>query len=343
MKLEAFDYNLPDDLIASVPLERRDASRMLHVNRRTQDLADRKFLELPDLLRAGDRLVLNDTSVFPARLLGKTETGANVEILLAEEIAPLRWTALARPARRLKAGKMIVFDQSLTCEVIENHAGGNVMLAFATSGDFWDELYRLGKTPLPHYIKRASGESFDDRRRYQTVYASERGAIAAPTAGLHFTDSLLGEFNGLGIGMSKITLHVGYGTFEPVRVTELSEHRVLPERLVVSEVTASELNATRRDGGRIVAVGTTTTRALESIGNESGEFIPTSGRTKLTVTPAYRFRAVDAMLTNFHLPRSSLLILVSTFGGHQLIMSAYEHAVRSRYRFYSYGDCMFIE
>jgi S-adenosylmethionine:tRNA ribosyltransferase-isomerase len=341
MKLEDFDYRLPENLIAAGPLEQREGSRMLCVDRRAGALEDSFFSTFPTRLRDNDLLVLNNTKVFPARLNGKTETGASVELLLQEEIEPNVWTALAKPAKRLRSGKTLDLGE-LECEVIGRDEG-SVKIGFDPSIDVWSEFERIGSTPLPHYIQRPEGEDACDRERYQTVFAKERGAIAAPTAGLHFTDEVLAAVRDLGVGVVEITLHVGYGTFEPVRVDDLSKHSVLPERYKVSEQTAAALNESHQNSGRIVAVGTTTTRVLETIFGENGKFVAGAGRTSLTIIPGYRFKAVNAMLTNFHLPKSSLLILISTFGGHEFIMDAYRHAVSSKYRFYSYGDCMFVE
>jgi S-adenosylmethionine:tRNA ribosyltransferase-isomerase len=342
VKLEDFDYLLPEDLIAAVPPERREASRMLCVDRTAETIEDSFFSTFPASLREGDVLVLNNTKVFPARLNARSETGANVEMLLQEEIEPNVWTALAKPARRLQPGKVLDLGSGITCEVIERNEG-SIRISFDESVDVWNALEHIGSTPLPHYIERPEGEDASDRDRYQTIFAKERGAIAAPTAGLHFTDEILRSIGDSGVKVVEITLHVGYGTFEPVRVDDLTKHKVLPERYEVSEETAAALNESHKRGGRVVAVGTTTTRVLETIVNENGEFTAGKGRTSLTIIPGYSFKTVDAMLTNFHLPKSSLLILVSTFAGHELIMNAYRHAVRSGYRFYSYGDCMFIE
>jgi len=341
MKLQDFDYRLPRNLIAAAPLDRREGSRMLCLDRGAGTLEDSVFSCFPTRLCDNDVLVLNNTKVFPARLNGKTETGANVELLLQEEIEPNVWTALAKPAKRLRPGKSLDLGE-LECEVVGRDEG-SIKIRFDQSIDVWRELERIGSTPLPHYIERPEGENASDRERYQTVFAKQRGAIAAPTAGLHFTEEILKVIRDRGVKVVEITLHVGYGTFEPVRVDDLSKHSVLPERYEVSEQTAAALNESHQNGGRIVAVGTTTTRVLETIAGENGIFAAGRGRTSLTIIPGYRFKAVNAMLTNFHLPKSSLLILISTFGGHEFIMDAYRHAVSSYYRFYSYGDCMFIE
>ncbi|HMO81095.1 MAG TPA: tRNA preQ1(34) S-adenosylmethionine ribosyltransferase-isomerase QueA [Pyrinomonadaceae bacterium] len=340
--LSEYRFDLPEDLIADVPLAERSASRMLVVDREASAFSDSRFLQFPDLLREGDLLVLNNTRVFPARLFGKTRTGASVELLLVREIKPFVWEALARPAKRLKPGVRIVLDEDLEAEVLERLENGSVSIRFLTTHELDDQLDRIGKTPLPPYIKRPKDSPDTDRERYQTVFAKTRGAIAAPTAGLHFTPEIFDEIKGRGVGIAEITLHVGYGTFEPVRSENLSQHRVLPERYSIDEQAARMLNSAREGGGRIVAVGTTTTRTLEYQMQKHGVFTAETGLADLTILPGYELRAVDALLTNFHLPRSSLLILVSTFAGHELIMRAYRHAVESEYRFYSYGDCMFI-
>ena len=342
MQLSDLDYHLPDDLIAQVPAERREGSRMLLVNRESNEFLDDRFTNFAAHLTAGDVLVLNNTKVFPARLLGVSETGAAIEIFLIKEIATSSWQALARPAKRLKAGKRVLFGE-LTGTITENRGDGFVVVEFDQKDEFREVLERVGHTPLPPYIKRESSDSTADRERYQTIYASASGAIAAPTAGLHFTAEVLDQVVSNGAEVVEITLHVGYGTFEPVRAENLAQHTVLPERFEINESAAAALNAAKLEGRRIVAVGTTTTRALETAITRHGKFAAGPDTADLTVTPGYRFKAVDALLTNFHLPRSSLLILVSTFGGHELIMNAYKHAVAHRYRFYSYGDCMFIE
>ncbi len=343
MKTSDIDFFLPPELIASEALTDRSASRLLCVNRETAAFNDAQFVNFPDMLRPTDVLVLNDTKVFPARIFGKTESGGNIEVFLVEDLGENIWQVLARPARRLKIGRRIVFSSELSANVADKTEDGKVLIQFEAAGDIDQIIDKIGKTPLPPYIKRERDEPDLDRERYQTIYAKNRGAIAAPTAGLHFTPEIMDAIKAKGIAVATITLHVGYGTFEPIRVDDLAEHRVLPERFSISEQTADLLNSARNEGRRIVAVGTTTTRTLESSMAKHGCFKAESGLADLTVTPGYKFKAVDAMLTNFHLPKSSLLILVSTFTGRDLIMKAYEHAVNERYRFYSYGDCMFIE
>ncbi|MBS1794992.1 MAG: tRNA preQ1(34) S-adenosylmethionine ribosyltransferase-isomerase QueA [Acidobacteria bacterium] len=342
MLISDFDFELPDELIAQEPLAERAGSRMLAVGRADNSYLDARFADFPRFLKKGDVVVLNNTKVFPARLFGASETGARIELFLVREAGESVWETLARPARRLKPGKKIRFADDLTAEVLEKNADGRVFVRFSAVGDFDAILDRIGKTPLPPYIKRADAGFDNDRERYQTVFARERGAIAAPTAGLHFTPRILEEIAAAGAEIAEITLHVGYGTFEPVRVEELSEHRVMAERYEISEATAAALNRAKADKKRIVAIGTTTTRTLENALARHDRFVAEKNLAELTITPGYEFRAIDALLTNFHLPQSSLLVLVSTFGGHELIMKAYQHAVSEKYRFYSYGDCMFI-
>jgi S-adenosylmethionine:tRNA ribosyltransferase-isomerase len=339
-----FDYELPEELIAQHPLPERDASRMLVVNRASGTFADRKFASLPTYLRAGDCLVLNNTKVFPARLLGRRiPTGGNIEVLLLQELEMGKWQVLARPARRLQVGGQLEFGHAkLTGTVAEVLEDGTRVINFEPSKDLLNVVEEIGEPPLPPYIKRNSGAASDDRDRYQTIYAQETGAIAAPTAGLHFTPQVLAHLKQNHVCVAEITLHVGYGTFEPVRVADVANHQVLAERFAISNEAADVINYCRKGGGRVIAVGTTTTRALESSVTESGKVLAKNGVADLTITPGHRFRAVDALLTNFHLPRSSLLLLVSAFAGRGLVLDTYRHAVCERYRFYSYGDCMLI-
>ncbi len=342
MLISEFDYDLPAELIAQNPLEKREDSRMLVVGRSDKKFRDEHFFNLPKFLRKDDVIVLNNTKVFPARLFGASETGAKVELFLVREIENQTWETLARPAKRLKTGKKIFFGENLSAEVLEKTDEGRVFVRFETDGNFNDILDRIGQTPLPPYIKREDGKLGADRERYQTVFAKNRGAIAAPTAGLHFTPEILQEIKNIGASIAEITLHVGYGTFEPVRVSDLSEHKVMPERYEISEETAETLNKAKAENKRIIAVGTTTTRALESSIDKSEKISAGERSANLTITPDYKFKITGGLLTNFHLPQSSLLVLVSTFAGFDLTMKAYRHAVDSHYRFYSYGDCMLI-
>ncbi len=342
MLISEFDYELPDELIAQKPLKKREYSRMLLVERTEKTFHDEYFYNFPQFLKKGDVVVLNNTKVFPARLFGLSETGAKIELFLVREIENQIWETLARPARRLKPGKKILFDKNLSAKVLEKTDEGRVIVEFETVGNFDNVLDEIGQTPLPPYIKRDGGILSDDKNRYQTVFARQRGAIAAPTAGLHFTPEILTEIKNQGVEIAEITLHVGYGTFEPVRVADLSEHRVMPERGEISIETAQLLNRAKAENRRIIAVGTTTTRALESSADKDGKIQAGKFSADLTITPDYRFKAIDGLLTNFHLPQSSLLVLVSTFAGYDLTLKAYRYAVSSRYRFYSYGDCMLI-
>ncbi len=342
MLITDFDYELPAALIAQEPLKNREKSQMLVIDRSKRSFRDEQFANFTKFLKSGDVIVLNNTKVFPARLSGTTETGAKVELFLVRETEDQIWETLGRPAKRLKVGKTIEFGGDLSAEVLERTAEGRVLVRFEANGDFEEILDRIGKTPLPPYIKREGGDLDKDRERYQTVFAREKGAIAAPTAGLHFTPQILEEINNAGVKITEITLHVGYGTFEPVRVNDLAEHKVLPENYQILDETAETLNQAKTENRRIIAIGTTTTRTLESAFSKHGKFIAEKNLADLTITPSYKFKAIDGLLTNFHLPQSSLLVLVSTFGGYELIMNSYKHAVSEKYRFYSYGDCMFV-
>jgi S-adenosylmethionine:tRNA ribosyltransferase-isomerase len=344
MHISDFDYDLPAELIAQQPLADRGASRMLVLDRARQTWSDSQFNLFPEYLSATDALVLNNTRVFPARLEGqRSPSGGAVELLLIREIEANVWETLARPARRLRKGSRIVFGGSrLEAEVLKQMDNGIRVVEFSSSENLKSIIDELGETPLPPYIKRDREVDTDDKERYQTIYASQRGAIAAPTAGLHFTPSVLKDVEARGVSIIEITLHVGYGTFEPVRTDDVNSHRVAREWTAITEQAAQEINGARAQGGRVVAVGTTTTRALEAAATLTDPIEAYSGFVDLTIVPGYKFRAVDALLTNFHLPRSSLLILVSAFAGRELIFEAYRHAVREGYRFYSYGDCMLI-
>lgn len=342
MHISELDFELPHELIAEKPLESRSASRMLVVDRDARTFEDKNFTDVVDQFSEGDLLVVNNTKVFPARLFGTTESGSSVEIFLVRPLQDGHWEALAKPGRRLSVGKRVDFGDKLSCRVLEKYPNGIITIQFDPRENLNELIDSIGKTPLPPYIHRDRDDPDTDRERYQTVYASNRGAIAAPTAGLHFTPEVLEELEQKGIEVAEITLHVGYGTFERVRVEDLTEHRVQPERYEIDKVAAAMLANARSEGRRIIAVGTTTTRTLETIIGNFGEFRASSGEADLTILPGHRFRAIDGLLTNFHLPKSSLLILVSTFAGHELIMKAYEHAIAERYRFYSYGDCMLI-
>jgi S-adenosylmethionine:tRNA ribosyltransferase-isomerase len=351
MHISEFDFDLPPEQIAQEPLAERDRSRMLVVDRATRRFRDATFAEFPAQLDPGDLLVLNNTRVFPARLLGRRlPTGARIEAFLIRQVsaAPLVWEALARPGRALKPGAELEFGGGrLRGTVIEIGAEGRRLISFQCEEDFDSLLDEIGNTPLPPYIHRDSHPNRRlDEPRYQTVYARARGAIAAPTAGLHFTPHIFAELKSRGIAIAELTHHVGYATFQPVRVEQIENHQIAAETYEISAETAEAIACAKRAGRRVVAIGTTTTRALESAAGPEGFIRAERRATDLFIYPGYRFRAIDALLTNFHLPQSSLLMLVSAFAGpadgRELILSAYRHAVQARYRFYSYGDCMLV-
>jgi S-adenosylmethionine:tRNA ribosyltransferase-isomerase len=354
-----FDYRLPQELIAQEPLADRAASRMLHLIRARGEWRDRHFRELPELLAVGDLLVINNTRVFAARLYGRRSgqrahpvsrrnpaardfLRGRVEVLLTKDLGGGDWQALIHPGRKIGIGERLFFGENeLEAEVVGRGTFGERRLRFRPVPNFWERVERLGHVPLPPYIGRS--DRFEDRDRYQTLYARERGSVAAPTAGLHFTPEILARIRERGIEMAEITLHVGLGTFQPVRVHCVEEHKMHSERFSIPEEAALRINRALQADRRVVAVGTTTVRALEFAARESGRVNPGSGEADLFIYPGFRFRAVGALLTNFHLPKSTLLMLVSAIAGRELVLKAYEHAVREHYRFYSYGDCMFIE
>ena len=340
-RLSEFDYELPEELIAQEPLAERDRSRLMELAP-DGSIAHRSFSDLPDLLEGGDLLVLNDTRVFPARLRGsrhgKETRGGAAEILLLESLGSDRWRVLARPARKMGVGTRLVFGGA-DAEVEEVERFGRRIVRFHYQGDFEALVDELGATPLPPYIESSSPES-SVRERYQTVYARPRGSVAAPTAGLHFTEDLFRALDERGVERAFVTLHVGYATFEPIREEEIEEHRMGIERFLVPEETREKIRKAKERGARVVAVGTTTVRALESAALEG--FLAGWRETDLFIQPGFEFRVVDALLTNFHLPRSSLLVLVSAFGGRERVLAAYREAVEKRYRFYSFGDAMLL-
>jgi len=342
VKTSDFEYELPRELIAQYPAERRDESRLLVLSRGGAPLEHRTFRDVLEYLRPGDVLVLNESRVIPARLLGaKRETGGRVEVFLLRKIAHGRWEALVRPGARVHEGAVIEFGGGeLSARILRELPEGKREVGLSAAGDLDAALERLGRVPLPPYIEREPEDS--DRERYQTVYASVRGAVAAPTAGLHFTRPLLERAEAMGVGIARVVLHVGLGTFRPVTAEEPCEHEMEEERYDVPEEAAGAINRARDAGGRIVAVGTTAVRVLETVADEAGRMRATSGTTRLFLRPPCRFRATDALITNFHLPRSTLLMLVSAFAGREAVLDAYRAAVRERYRFYSYGDAMLI-
>ncbi len=337
LRVSDFDYELPPDRIAQYPAGRRDQSRLLTLDRSTGAIRHGVFPELVELLQPGDVLVLNDTQVIPARLLGEAESGGRVELLLLEPADGGRWHGIGRPGRRLRPGAVLRFGSRLTARVLCLEADGVRLVELEHNGNLLDVLQQVGVPPLPPYIDRDAEEL--DRSRYQTVYAREPGAVAAPTAGLHFTEDLLDRLQERGVALGRVTLHVGLGTFRPVRTESVEDHRMHAEWYSVPAQLADMAN-TRE--GRLVAVGTTVTRTLESVTDEDGTVRPASGRTELFIYPGYRFRAVQAMLTNFHLPRSTLIMMVAAFAGREKVLKAYREAVERGYRFCSYGDAMFI-
>ncbi|MDB8656821.1 tRNA preQ1(34) S-adenosylmethionine ribosyltransferase-isomerase QueA [Streptococcus anginosus] len=342
MNTADFDFHLPEELIAQTPLEKRDASRLLVVNHETGQLEDTHFDEIIDQLHPGDALVMNDTRVLPARLHGeKPETGGHVELLLLKNIAGDDWEVLAKPAKRLKVGAAISFgDGRLTATVLEELEHGGRIVHFHYQGIFLEVLESLGEMPLPPYIH----EKLKDRERYQTVYAKENGSAAAPTAGLHFTKELLAQIEAKGVKLVYLTLHVGLGTFRPVSVDNVDEHEMHSEFYTLSEEAANTLRQVKASGHRVVAVGTTSIRTLETIGSKfNGEIKADSGWTNIFIKPGYDWKVVDAFSTNFHLPKSTLVMLVSAFAGRELVLSAYQHAIDEKYRFFSFGDAMFIK
>ena len=341
MKTSDFYYDLPQELIAQTPLERRDTSRLMVLDPATQRIEHRHFYDLIDYLNPGDCLVMNDSRVLPARLLGKRmPTGGAVEVLLLTDRGNKTWECLVKPGRKLHEGAQISFgDGALTAEVTQVLESGNRLVQFHYDGIFLEILERLGKMPLPPYIK----EELEDGERYQTVYSRVSGSAAAPTAGLHFTKELLERIEQKGVRLAYITLHVGLGTFRPVKVEDVTAHHMHSEFCMISAETAALLNETRRAGKRIVCVGTTSCRTLESLADENGGFAERSAWTDIFIYPGYRFRAMDALVTNFHLPESTLIMLVSAFAGYDFTMRAYREAVQERYRFFSFGDAMLLE
>lgn len=341
LKVDLFDFHLPEELIAQTPLEQRDASRLMVLNKETGSVKHHMFHDLLDYVQEGDCLVLNDTRVLPARLFGtKEDTGANIEVLLLKQTQGDTWETLVKPAKRVKEGTVISFgDGRLTAVCKETSDQGGRLLEFNYEGIFYEVLEQLGEMPLPPYIK----ERLDDQERYQTVFAREQGSAAAPTAGLHFTEEMLEELKEKGVHIAFLTLHVGLGTFRPVSVDDLEEHDMHSEFYQVSEGTAALLNSVREKGGRIISVGTTSTRTLETIATEhNGKFVASSGWTNIFIFPGYEFKAIDGMITNFHLPKSTLIMLVSALAGRENVISAYEQAVAEKYRFFSFGDAMLI-
>jgi len=339
LKKSDFSFDLPPELIAQTPLAERDASRLLCLDKKTGAREHMHFRDLPDLLREGDCLVMNDSRVLPARLFGTRPTGGSVEVVLLRDLGNGDWECLTRPGRKTPPGTCLSFGKGeLTAQVVRAEADGNKVLHFDYEGIFLEVLEKLGRMPLPPYIK----EELADQERYQTVYARDPGSAAAPTAGLHFTKELLAELERRGVELRYVTLHVGLGTFRPVKEENIEDHPMHSEYCIVPEETAAAVNAARAAGRRVIAVGTTSCRTLESFTGEDGVIKPGGSWTDIFIYPGYRFKAIDALITNFHLPESTLIMLVSALAGRENILAAYEEAVRERYRFFSFGDAMFI-
>lgn len=339
MKTHDFYYELPEELIAQTPLQQRDSSRMLVLDKQTGKVSHRHFYHILEYLKPGDTLVMNDSRVLPARLMGHRPTGGVVEVLLLRDLGDKQWECLCKPGRKMQVGSQVIFgDNELTAVVTEVKEDGNRVLAFDYEGVFLEVLERLGKMPLPPYIKA----ELKDQERYQTVYSKEVGSAAAPTAGLHFTNELLEKARQMGVQTAFVTLHVGLGTFRPVKAENIMEHHMHSELCMMSEETANILNNTRRNGGRIICVGTTSCRTLESLVNEDGSFAAKSRWTDIFIYPGYTFRAMQGLITNFHLPESTLVMLVSAFAGREHVLDAYAEAVKEKYRFFSFGDAMLI-
>lgn len=339
MKKSDFYFDLPEELIAQTPIEKRSESKFLHLVKETGAIEHRRFYNLPDYLEPGDCLVLNDSRVLPARLIGARPTGGSVEIVLLRDLGDNRWECLSRPGRKTRPGQEIIFgDGELKAVVEEVIQGGNRIIKFQYEGIFLEVLERLGKMPLPPYIK----EELNDPERYQTVYSRELGSAAAPTAGLHFTPELLEEIREKGVKVCFVTLHVGLGTFRPVKEDKIENHEMHSEFCIIPKETADVINETKANGGRVVAVGTTSCRTLESFSNDDGTITPQSGWTDIFIYPGYKFKCIDALITNFHLPESTLIMLVSALAGRENVLNAYKTAVDEKYRFFSFGDAMII-
>lgn len=340
MKKSDFYFDLPEELIAQTPLQQRDHSRLMHLDKDSGEIEHRHFYELPELLRAGDCLIMNDSRVLPARLIGSRMSGGSVELVLLRDLGEGRWECLSRPGKKTRPGTVLRFgDGELTATVEDVVEGGNRVVRFHYDGIFLEILERLGKMPLPPYIKA----ELEDAERYQTVYSRELGSAAAPTAGLHFTKELLSEIEARGVKLGYVTLHVGLGTFRPVKEEEIEAHDMHSEFCMVPEETARLVTETKRAGGRVIAVGTTSCRTLESFAAPDGTLAPSSGWTNIFIYPGYQFKCINALITNFHLPESTLIMLVSALAGREHILNAYRTAVEEKYRFFSFGDAMFID
>ena len=339
MKVSEFNYELPEELIAQTPLQKRDESRLMVLDRNNQTIEHKIFKDIIDYLEPGDCLVRNNTKVIPARIYGKKETGANVEFLLLNNIEGDTWESIVRPGNKLHVGAKVIFgDGLLKAEVIETMSGGTRKVKFTYDGIFNEILDQIGLMPLPPYIH----EELKEKDRYQTVYAKYKGSAAAPTAGLHFTEELLNTIQEKGIEIANVTLHVGIGTFRPVKEDTVEKHQMHSEHFYIKQEDADKINKAKENGKRVIAVGTTSCRVLETVADENGHVEPTEGDTQIFIYPGYTFKILDGLITNFHLPQSTLLMLVSALAGKDYIMKAYEEAVKEKYRFFSFGDAMFI-
>ena len=339
MKVSDFNYELPEELIAQTPIEKRDSSRLMVLNKEKQTIEHKVFSDIIEYLKEGDCLVINNTKVIPARLYGKKETGANIEFLLLNRIEGDTWEVMVRPGRKLQVGTKVIFgDGILEAEILEMLEGGNRKVQFKYKGIFNEILDQIGMMPLPPYIK----ERLEKKERYQTVYAKYEGSAAAPTAGLHFTEDLLKKIEEKGVNIAKVTLHVGIGTFRPVKVENIEDHKMHSEHFYIKQEDVEKINNAKKAGKRIISVGTTSCRVLETVADENGMLKETEGDTSIFIYPGYKFKCIDALITNFHLPESTLIMLVSTFAGREYIMNAYNEAVKEKYRFFSFGDAMFI-
>jgi len=340
MDVKDFYYDLPEELIAQVPISKRDESRLLVLDRENKTIEHKIFKDILDYLKPGDCLVRNNTKVLPARIYGKKETGANVEFLLLNNIEGDIWESIVRPGNKLHVGTKVIFgDGLLIAEILEVMEGGTRKVKFTYNGIFNEILDQIGLMPLPPYIH----EELKEKDRYQTVYAKHQGSAAAPTAGLHFTDELLEKIKEKGVEIANVTLHVGIGTFRPVKVEKIEDHHMQKEHYYIKQEDVEKINRAKQNGGRIISVGTTSCRVLESVANEQGLVREVEGDTSIFIYPGYKFKCVDALITNFHLPESTLLMLVSALAGKEYIMKAYEEAVKEKYRFFSFGDAMFIQ
>lgn len=341
MKVSDFDFDLPEELIAQHPLEKRDASKLMVLDKNTGSIEHKSFHDVVEYLNKGDTLVLNNTRVMPARLIGeKEETGGKIEFLLLKRVEGDKWECLAKPGKRAKIGQTFTFGEGkLKCKVVDIIEEGNRIIEFLYEGIFEQVLDELGEMPLPPYIT----EKLDDKERYQTVYSKEKGSAAAPTAGLHFTKELLAEIKAKGVNIAYLTLHVGLGTFRPVKVEDINEHIMHSEFYHLDKENADLINETKRRGNKVIAVGTTSTRTLETIGDENGFVSEQSGWTDIFIYPGYKYKVIDELITNFHLPESTLIMLVSALAGKENVMSAYNTAVKEKYRFFSFGDSMLIK